>query len=69
MVLMANLMSSSKKGFEDFTSKYENFTVPSYEIVIDGTNLTEDILIINSIKVDLSIKDVAGIAEIVISDC
>jgi phage protein D len=66
---MADLMSSNKTDFEDFFSKYENFTVPSYGIVIDGTNLTDDILIINSIKVELSIKDVAGMAEIIISDC
>lgn len=66
---MPDLMSSNKKEFEDFVSKYNNFIVPSYEIIIEGTSLTDDILIINSIRVELSIKDVAGMAEIRISDC
>ncbi len=66
---MADLMSSNKKSFDDFISKYNNFVVPSYEIIINGTSLTKEMLIINSIRVELSIKDVAGMAEIIISDC
>lgn len=69
MVLMSDLMDSSKKSFEDLVSKYNNFVVPSYEIIIDGTSLTDDVLIISSIRVELSTKDVAGMAEIRISDC
>ena len=66
---MADLMSSSKTKFEDFKSKYSNFMVPSYEISIDGSDLSKGKLIIGEIKIEVSVQDKAGIGIFTIKDC
>jgi uncharacterized protein len=64
---MEDLMGSSEKEFQELAEKYNNFRIPSYEILIDNENLTKNTLMISNIQVVQSSKE-AGMAIITIDD-
>lgn len=58
-----------KDDFNKFQEKYNNFMVPSYEITIDGNKLTEKDFYITNIRINLAVKNKAGMANFSISNC
>lgn len=55
--------------FKDMSDKYDEFIKPSYDISIDGTSITKDKNNIKEIKVELSVRGIAGIGTFIIGDC
>lgn len=64
---MADLMNSSKIEFSDLVTKYDNFIAPSCKISIGSETLTEDI--IGEIRIEVSVKDIAGICIFTVNNC
>lgn len=66
---MADLMTTATEQFDELMEKYNNFMAPSYNIKIEGSSITDNNKIVESIKIDISSKGVAGMCEIVLCDC
>ncbi len=64
---MADLMNSSEQEFNDLITKYNNFISPSCKISIGSEILTEDN--IGDIKIDISVKDTAGMCVFTVRNC
>lgn len=58
-----------KKDFGKIKEEYNNFMIPSYEILIDGKKITDKDFSITNIRINLSAKEKAGMANFSVSNC
>lgn len=61
--------NNSQKSFSKIQEEYNNFMIPSYEISIDGKKITDKDFFVTNIKINLSAKDKAGMANFSVSNC